>query len=130
MQVTLHFTCGLGFVCVCVWLCVCDCVRVGVCVRVWLCVWVFMQLVVRVEMNNGSSKTLMVDERQTVRDVLDNLFEKTHCDCNIDWCLCETSPDLQTGRTGKRHTHTHTRAHMLSHTHTDAHTHTHTATVP
>ncbi|XP_076146885.1 amyloid beta A4 precursor protein-binding family B member 1-interacting protein [Alosa pseudoharengus] len=56
------------------------------------------KLVVKVEMSNGSAKTLMVDERQTVRDVLDNLFEKTHCDCNIDWCLYETNPDLQTER--------------------------------
>lgn len=46
---------------------------------------------------DGSSKTLMVDERQTVRDVIDNLFEKTHCDCNVDWSVCETNPDLQTG---------------------------------
>ncbi|XP_062377635.1 amyloid beta A4 precursor protein-binding family B member 1-interacting protein isoform X2 [Sardina pilchardus] len=56
------------------------------------------KLVVKVEMTNGSAKTLMVDERQTVRDVLDNLFEKTHCDCNTDWCLYETNPDLQTER--------------------------------
>lgn len=48
-------------------------------------------------MNDGSSKTLMVDERQTVREVLDNLFEKTHCDCNVDWSLCETNHELQLG---------------------------------
>lgn len=46
-------------------------------------------------MSDGSSKTLMVDERQTVREVLDKLFEKTHCDCSIDWSLCETNPELQ-----------------------------------
>ncbi|XP_056594017.1 amyloid beta A4 precursor protein-binding family B member 1-interacting protein [Triplophysa dalaica] len=56
------------------------------------------KLVVKVELIDGSSKTLMVDERQTVRDVIDQLFEKTHCDCNIDWCVCETNPDLQTER--------------------------------
>lgn len=56
------------------------------------------KLVVKVEITDGSSKTLMVDERQTVRDVIDNLFEKTHCDCNVDWCVCETNPDLQTER--------------------------------
>lgn len=48
-------------------------------------------------MNDGSAKTLMVDERQTVREVLDNLFEKTHCDCNVDWSLCETNHELQLG---------------------------------
>lgn len=56
------------------------------------------QLVVKVLLNDGSSKTLMVDERQNVRDVLDNLFEKTHCDCNVDWSLCETNPELHLGR--------------------------------
>ncbi|XP_051542791.1 amyloid beta A4 precursor protein-binding family B member 1-interacting protein-like isoform X2 [Myxocyprinus asiaticus] len=56
------------------------------------------KLVVKVEITDGGSKTLMVDERQTVREVTDNLFEKTHCDCNVDWCVCETNPDLQTER--------------------------------
>lgn len=48
-------------------------------------------------LNDGSSKTLMVDERQNVREVLDQLFEKTHCDCNVDWSLCETNAELQLG---------------------------------
>ncbi|KAL4624626.1 amyloid beta A4 precursor protein-binding family B member 1-interacting protein-like [Arapaima gigas] len=56
------------------------------------------KLVVKVGMNDGSSKTLMVDERQTVRDVLDSLFEKTHCDGNVDWCLYESNPSLQIER--------------------------------
>ncbi|TMS09162.1 Amyloid beta A4 precursor protein-binding family B member 1-interacting protein [Larimichthys crocea] len=45
----------------------------------------------------------MVDERQTVREVLDNLFEKTHCDCNVDWSLCETNHELQLERTFEDH---------------------------
>lgn len=49
-------------------------------------------------MNDGSAKTLMVDERQNVREVLENLFEKTHCDCNVDWSLCETNHELQLGQ--------------------------------
>ncbi|XP_019958733.2 amyloid beta A4 precursor protein-binding family B member 1-interacting protein [Paralichthys olivaceus] len=61
------------------------------------------KLVVKVLMNDGSSKTLMVDERQTVREVLDNMFEKTHCDCNVDWSLCETNPELQLERTFEDH---------------------------
>ncbi|XP_066574087.1 amyloid beta A4 precursor protein-binding family B member 1-interacting protein [Amia ocellicauda] len=56
------------------------------------------KLVIKVTMTDGSSKTLMVDETQTVRDILDNLFEKTHCDCNIDWTLFECSSDLQIER--------------------------------
>ncbi|XP_070775305.1 amyloid beta A4 precursor protein-binding family B member 1-interacting protein-like [Enoplosus armatus] len=56
------------------------------------------KLIVKVLMSDGSSKTLMVDERQTVREVLDNLFEKTHCDRSIDWSLCETNPELQIER--------------------------------
>ncbi|XP_027861037.1 amyloid beta A4 precursor protein-binding family B member 1-interacting protein [Xiphophorus couchianus] len=61
------------------------------------------KLVVKVLMNDGSSKNLMVDERQTVREVLDNLFEKTHCDCNVDWSLCETNHELQLERTFEDH---------------------------
>ncbi|KAK1885085.1 Amyloid beta A4 precursor protein-binding family B member 1-interacting protein, partial [Dissostichus eleginoides] len=61
------------------------------------------KLVVKVLMNDGSAKTLMVDERQSVREVLDNLFEKTHCDCNVDWSLCETNPELQLERTFEDH---------------------------
>ncbi|KAF3836270.1 hypothetical protein F7725_028828 [Dissostichus mawsoni] len=57
----------------------------------------------KVLMNDGSAKTLMVDERQSVREVLDNLFEKTHCDCNVDWSLCETNPELQLERTFEDH---------------------------
>ncbi|XP_040910399.1 amyloid beta A4 precursor protein-binding family B member 1-interacting protein-like isoform X2 [Toxotes jaculatrix] len=56
------------------------------------------KLIIKVMMSDGSSKTLMVDERQTVREVLDKLFEKTHCDGSIDWCLCETNPELQIER--------------------------------
>lgn len=51
-------------------------------------------------LNDGSSKTLMVDERQSVRDVLDNLFEKTHCDCSVDWSLWESNAELQLGELG------------------------------
>ncbi|KAM7390188.1 hypothetical protein PAMA_008391 [Pampus argenteus] len=61
------------------------------------------KLVVKVLMNDGSSKTLMVDERQNVREVLDNMFEKTHCDCNVDWSLCETNPELQLDRAFEDH---------------------------
>ncbi|KAM5340531.1 amyloid beta A4 precursor protein-binding family B member 1-interacting protein [Glossophaga mutica] len=56
------------------------------------------KLVVKVHMNDNSTKSLMLDERQLARDVLDNLFEKTHCDCNVDWCLYETYPELQIER--------------------------------
>lgn len=57
-------------------------------------------------MSDGSSKTLMVDERQSVREVLDKLFEKTHCDCSTAWSLCETNPELLIGEI-KKHTHKH-----------------------
>lgn len=60
--------------------------------------WLHLQLVVKVHMDDNSTKSLMVDERQLARDVLDNLFEKTHCDCNVDWCLYEIYPELQIGK--------------------------------
>ncbi|XP_053118328.1 amyloid beta A4 precursor protein-binding family B member 1-interacting protein isoform X2 [Hemicordylus capensis] len=56
------------------------------------------KLVVKVHMNDNSTKSLMVDERQVARDVLDNLFEKTHCDCKVDWCLYEKYAELQIER--------------------------------
>ncbi|XP_054848120.1 amyloid beta A4 precursor protein-binding family B member 1-interacting protein [Eublepharis macularius] len=56
------------------------------------------KLVVKVHMKDNSTKSLMVDERQTARDVLDNLFEKTHCDCRVDWCLYEIYTELQIER--------------------------------
>ncbi|XP_026168453.1 amyloid beta A4 precursor protein-binding family B member 1-interacting protein-like isoform X1 [Mastacembelus armatus] len=56
------------------------------------------KLIVKMLLSDGSSKTLMVEESQTVRDVLDKLFEKTHCDRSIDWSLCETNPELQIER--------------------------------
>ncbi|KAK7828230.1 hypothetical protein U0070_025346 [Myodes glareolus] len=54
-------------------------------------------------MDDNSTKSLMVDERQLARDVLDNLFEKTHCDCNVDWCLYEIYPELQIERIFEDH---------------------------
>lgn len=54
-------------------------------------------------MSDGSSKTLMVDGRQMVREVLDKLFEKTHCDQSIEWSLCEANPELQIGETSGTH---------------------------
>ncbi|KAM9720226.1 amyloid beta A4 precursor protein-binding family B member 1-interacting protein-like isoform 1-T1 [Menidia menidia] len=63
------------------------------------------KLIIKVLMSDDSSKTLMVDERQTVRDVLDNLFEKTHCERGVDWSLCETNPELLTERGFEDHEH-------------------------
>ncbi|XP_068942437.1 amyloid beta A4 precursor protein-binding family B member 1-interacting protein [Petaurus breviceps papuanus] len=61
------------------------------------------KLVVKVHMNDSSTKSLMVDERQLARDVLDNLFEKTHFDYNLDWCLYEIYPELQIERIFEDH---------------------------
>nr|XP_014345616.1 PREDICTED: ras-associated and pleckstrin homology domains-containing protein 1 isoform X2 [Latimeria chalumnae] len=56
------------------------------------------KLVIRVHMSDDSSKTMMVDERQTVRQVLDNLMDKSHCGYSLDWSLVETIPELQMER--------------------------------
>ncbi|XP_021175094.2 amyloid beta A4 precursor protein-binding family B member 1-interacting protein isoform X1 [Fundulus heteroclitus] len=61
------------------------------------------KLIIKVLMSDSSSKTLMVDERQTVGDVLDKLFEKTHCESSIDWSLCEINPELQIERAFEDH---------------------------
>lgn len=48
-------------------------------------------------MSDESSKTMMVDERQTVRQVLDSLLDKSHCGYSPDWSLVETITELQMG---------------------------------
>ncbi len=49
-------------------------------------------------MSDESSKTMMVDERQTVRQVLDSLLDKSHCGYSPDWSLVETINELQMGK--------------------------------
>ncbi|MXQ79183.1 hypothetical protein E5288_WYG000357 [Bos mutus] len=61
------------------------------------------KLVIRVHMSDDSSKTMMVDERQTVRQVLDNLMDKSHCGYSLDWSLVETISELQMERIFEDH---------------------------
>ncbi|XP_069471650.1 ras-associated and pleckstrin homology domains-containing protein 1 isoform X5 [Ambystoma mexicanum] len=61
------------------------------------------KLVIRVHMSDDSSKTMMVDERQTVRQVLDNLMDKSHCGFSLDWSLVETINELQMERIFEDH---------------------------
>uniref|UniRef100_A0A2K5P4F4 Ras association (RalGDS/AF-6) and pleckstrin homology domains 1 n=1 Tax=Cercocebus atys TaxID=9531 RepID=A0A2K5P4F4_CERAT len=61
------------------------------------------KLVIRVHMSDDSSKTMMVDERQTVRQVLDNLMDKSHCGYSLDWSLVETVSELQMERIFEDH---------------------------
>uniref|UniRef100_A0A8C2G1B5 Ras association (RalGDS/AF-6) and pleckstrin homology domains 1b n=1 Tax=Cyprinus carpio TaxID=7962 RepID=A0A8C2G1B5_CYPCA len=61
------------------------------------------KLVIRVHMSDESSKTMMVDERQTVRQVLDSLLDKSHCGFSPDWALVETIPELQMERIFEDH---------------------------
>ncbi|KAJ8004425.1 hypothetical protein DPEC_G00135580 [Dallia pectoralis] len=55
------------------------------------------KLVIRVHLSDESSKTMMVDERQTVRQVLDSLLDKSHCGYSSDWSLVESINELQMG---------------------------------
>uniref|UniRef100_A0A673IA70 Ras-associated and pleckstrin homology domains-containing protein 1-like n=1 Tax=Sinocyclocheilus rhinocerous TaxID=307959 RepID=A0A673IA70_9TELE len=59
------------------------------------------KLVIRVHLSDESSKTVMVDERQTVRQVLDSLLDKSHCGYSLDWSLVEIITELQTGKSQK-----------------------------
>ncbi|XP_012871416.1 PREDICTED: ras-associated and pleckstrin homology domains-containing protein 1 [Dipodomys ordii] len=61
------------------------------------------KLVIRVHMSDDSSKTMMVDERQSVRQVLDNLMDKSHCGYSLDWSLVETISELQMERIFEDH---------------------------
>uniref|UniRef100_A0A7N8YJF7 Ras association (RalGDS/AF-6) and pleckstrin homology domains 1a n=1 Tax=Mastacembelus armatus TaxID=205130 RepID=A0A7N8YJF7_9TELE len=61
------------------------------------------KLVIRVHLSDESSKTMMVDERQTVRQVLDSLLDKSHCGYSPDWSLVETLSELQMERIFEDH---------------------------
>ncbi|XP_066497275.1 ras-associated and pleckstrin homology domains-containing protein 1a isoform X2 [Hoplias malabaricus] len=61
------------------------------------------KLVIRVHLSDESSKTMMVDERQTVRQVLDSLLDKSHCGYSLDWCLVEMISELQMERIFEDH---------------------------
>ncbi|KAG5851753.1 hypothetical protein ANANG_G00055100 [Anguilla anguilla] len=61
------------------------------------------KLVIRVHMSDESSKTMMVDERQSVRQVLDSLLDKSHCGYSPDWSLVETINELQMERIFEDH---------------------------
>uniref|UniRef100_A0A3P8VP13 Ras association (RalGDS/AF-6) and pleckstrin homology domains 1b n=1 Tax=Cynoglossus semilaevis TaxID=244447 RepID=A0A3P8VP13_CYNSE len=61
------------------------------------------KLVIRVHMSDESSKTMMVDERQSVRQVLDSLLDKSHCGYSPDWSLVETISELQMERIFEDH---------------------------
>uniref|UniRef100_A0A3P9GX33 Wu:fj59g11 n=1 Tax=Oryzias latipes TaxID=8090 RepID=A0A3P9GX33_ORYLA len=61
------------------------------------------KLVIRVHLSDESSKTMMVDERQTVRQVLDSLLDKSHCGYSPDWSLVEAITELQMERIFEDH---------------------------
>ncbi|KTF72953.1 hypothetical protein cypCar_00042190, partial [Cyprinus carpio] len=61
------------------------------------------KLVIRVHLSDESSKTVMVDERQTVRQVLDSLLDKSHCGYSLDWSLVEIISELQMERIFEDH---------------------------
>ncbi|XP_007234202.3 ras-associated and pleckstrin homology domains-containing protein 1a isoform X1 [Astyanax mexicanus] len=61
------------------------------------------KLVIRVHLSDESSKTMMVDERQTVRQVLDSLLDKSHCGYSLDWSLVEMISELQMERIFEDH---------------------------
>ncbi|XP_017547202.1 ras-associated and pleckstrin homology domains-containing protein 1a isoform X1 [Pygocentrus nattereri] len=61
------------------------------------------KLVIRVHLSDESSKTMMVDERQTVRQVLDSLLDKSHCGYSLDWSLVEMINELQMERIFEDH---------------------------
>ncbi|XP_051998689.1 ras-associated and pleckstrin homology domains-containing protein 1a isoform X1 [Xyrauchen texanus] len=61
------------------------------------------KLVIRVHLSDESSKTVMVDERQTVRQVLDSLLDKSHCGYSLDWSLVEVITELQMERIFEDH---------------------------
>ena len=57
----------------------------------------FEQLVVKVFNKDQSSKTMMIDERMTTRNIVNQLLDKNHFDFQPDWTLMEEIPSLYMG---------------------------------
>ena len=53
---------------------------------------------VKVLNKDDSSKTIMIDERMNVRDVIKQLLEKNHFDFSPDWTLVEEMPSIYMGK--------------------------------
>jgi len=52
---------------------------------------------VKVFNKDDSAKTMMIDERMTVRTVMKQLVEKNHFDSSANWALIEELPSLYMG---------------------------------
>ena len=56
------------------------------------------KLLVRTYNDDGSTKSILVDETMTIRDVLFVLVHKNHREPDIDYSLVEVLPDLHMGK--------------------------------
>lgn len=56
-----------------------------------------LQLFVKVFVQNGECKTILVDEKMSVSEVLMLLYEKCEVKPNVRWTLVEQIPDLFIG---------------------------------
>ena len=57
----------------------------------------WFQLFVRAYTDDGSSKSILVDEKMTVAQVVDILLAKNHFTPNLNWSVVESMPDLYMG---------------------------------
>ena len=48
--------------------------------------------------DDGSSKSILVDEKMTVAQVVDMLLAKNHFTPNLNWSIVESMPDLYMGK--------------------------------
>ena len=58
----------------------------------------FFQLFVKVFVQNGECKTILVDEKMSVSEVLMMLYDKCEVKPNVRWTLVEQIPDLFIGK--------------------------------
>ncbi|XP_070567099.1 ras-associated and pleckstrin homology domains-containing protein 1-like isoform X3 [Ptychodera flava] len=63
------------------------------------------KLIIRVFTEDGSSKTVLVDENMTSRDVCHLLVEKNHYEETPNWVLVERLPDIHMERIPEDHEH-------------------------
>jgi hypothetical protein len=55
------------------------------------------KLLVRTYNDDGSTKSILIDDSMSIRDVLFVLVHKTHREPDIDYALIEILPDLHMG---------------------------------
>lgn len=56
------------------------------------------KILIRTYNDDGSTKSIFIDDSMFIRDVIFVLIQKNHREVHVDYCLVEVLPDLQMGK--------------------------------